>query len=250
MSQGSFQANNPYATFGQVAAIDAPVAERMTFIKRTYLHVALAVYAVVCLEWLFFTFLGETLAKTVFGTQFGWLIMLGVFMVVSHIAQRLANSSASLGVQYAALGMYVLAWSVILYPMLWLAQNFGGTVGNTGLGVLPVATGATLAIFALLTAVVFLTRKDFSFLGPALTIAGLTAMGAIAVSIIFGWNPGVWFSFAMIGFAACYILYDTSNVLHHYSTTQHVAASVALFGSLALLFWYVLQVVLSFANRD
>ena len=37
--------------------------------------------------------------------------------------------------------------------------------------------------------------------------------------------------------AAGYILYDTSNVLHHYRTDQHVAASLALFASVALLFY-------------
>jgi FtsH-binding integral membrane protein len=36
--------------------------------------------------------------------------------------------------------------------------------------------------------------------------------------------------------------------LHHYRTDQHVAAALALFASVALLFWYVLQ--LFWANRD
>jgi hypothetical protein len=50
---------------------------------------------------------------------------------------------------------------------------------------------------------------------------------------------------------ACgWILYDTSNVLHHYRTDQHVAASLALFASVALLFWYVLRIVMAFTSRD
>jgi FtsH-binding integral membrane protein len=35
--------------------------------------------------------------------------------------------------------------------------------------------------------------------------------------------------------------------LHHYRTDQYVAAALALFASVALLFWYVLQL---FMNRD
>jgi FtsH-binding integral membrane protein len=48
----------------------------------------------------------------------------------------------------------------------------------------------------------------------------------------------------MIAFACGYILYDTSNVMLHYRTTQHVAAALALFASVMLLFWYVLRVLL------
>ena len=55
------------------------------------------------------------------------------------------------------------------------------------------------------------------------------------------------FSVAMIGLAAGYILFYTSNVLHHYRKDQHVAASLALFASLALLFWYILRI---FISRD
>jgi FtsH-binding integral membrane protein len=61
---------------------------------------------------------------------------------------------------------------------------------------------------------------------------------------------GIWFSAAMIVFASGYILYDTSNVLHHYRTDQYVAASLALFASVALLFWYVLRIMIALSNRD
>ena len=54
----------------------------------------------------------------------------------------------------------------------------------------------------------------------------------------------------MIALACGYILYDTSNVLHHYHTSQYVAASLALFASVVLLFWYVLRIMLMFASDD
>jgi FtsH-binding integral membrane protein len=231
--------------------IDAPASERVAFIKRTYLHLAVAVYALVALEWALFTFVGDAVAPLLAG-QYSWLIALGAFMLVSHLAHRWAQSSTSLATQYLGLGAYVVAEALILYPLLWIADRFGGdvTFGGTAVGVIPLAAGITAAIFALLTVVVFATRKDFSFLGPALTIAGFAAMGLIVVSIFAGFNLGVLFAFGMVGFAACYILYDTSNILHHYRTEQHVAASLALFASVALLFWYVLRIVMAFANRD
>ena len=54
----------------------------------------------------------------------------------------------------------------------------------------------------------------------------------------------------MVVFACGYILYYTSNILHHYRTDQYVAAALALFASVALLFWYVLQIFMSLSSRD
>ena len=69
-------------------------------------------------------------------------------------------------------------------------------------------------------------------------------MGLIVASILFGFTLGMFFSYAMIAFACGYILYDTSNVMLHYRTSQHVAAALALFASVMLLFWYVLRVLI------
>jgi hypothetical protein len=106
----------------------------------------------------------------------------------------------------------------------------------------------TLGLFLGLTAVVFLTRKDFSFLGPILMIGGFVALGFIASGIIFGFSLGNIFAFVMVAFAGAAILYDTSNVLHHYRPNQHVAASLTLFASVALLFWYILRIFMG--SRD
>jgi len=41
------------------------------------------------------------------------------------------------------------------------------------------------------------------------------------------------------------ILYDTGNLIHRYQPGQHVAAALSLFASVALLFWYVLHILMS-----
>jgi len=60
-----------------------------------------------------------------------------------------------------------------------------------------------------------------------------------------GLSLGLWFSGAMVLLACASILYSTSNVLRYYRTDQYVAASLTLFASVALLFWYVLQIFIS-----
>ena len=63
-------------------------------------------------------------------------------------------------------------------------------------------------------------------------------------------DVGIFFVVAMIALMSGYILYFTSNVLHHYHTSQHVAASLALFSSIATLFWYVLQLLMMLSGDD
>ena len=116
-------------------------------------------------------------------------------------------------------------------------------------GIIPTAAVTTLLLFGVLTGVVFVTRKDFSFLRGILIFGGFAAMGLILVSFVCNFSLGPIFTYAMIAFACGHILYDTSNVMHHYRTDQYVAASLSLFASVALLFWYVLRIVMA-AQRD
>jgi FtsH-binding integral membrane protein len=250
MHSAEFQAETPYAQFGTLA-IDAPVDARRSFIQRTYTHLTAAVYALVMLEFLYFkAFDLDRLVPSLFAERWGWFALFGGYMVISWIADRWARSDTSAGIQYLGLFSYVFAFSVILCPMLWIANQFSTSIGGSQYSPILVAGIATLAVFGVLTATVFLTRKDFSFLGPILGIAGLLALGAIVLGAFGLLNLGTGFCMLMVVFAAGAILYDTSNVLHHYRVEQHVAASLALFASVGLLFWYILQIVMSFSSRD
>ncbi|MEO1366268.1 MAG: Bax inhibitor-1 family protein, partial [Acidobacteriota bacterium] len=117
-------------------------------------------------------------------------------------------------------------------------------------GAIQTAALITLTAFAGLTWVAFTTRKDFSFLGGLLRWGMILALVAIVGGAIFGFQLGVFFSVAMVGLAGAAILYDTSNVLHHYPEGRYVAASLQLFASVALMLWYVLQLVMSFGGDD
>lgn len=119
MSQADFQAANPYASFGQIAA-DAPATERLAFIKRTYIHLALAVYALVTLEFIYFNVFAEQMQRwmpQLLGS-FWILVMFGGFMLTGWIAERWARSEVSVSKQYMGLGLYVLAESIFLAPLL------------------------------------------------------------------------------------------------------------------------------------
>ena len=99
--------------------------------------------------------------------------------------------------------------------------------------------------FQRLSWVAFSTRKDFSFLGGLLRWGGIVAVLAIVGGAVFGLQLGTWFSIGMVAFAGAAVLYDTSNVIHHYPEDRYVAASLELFASIALMFWYILRLLMS-----
>lgn len=219
------------------------LAERATFLKRTYGHLLGAVMAFVIAELaLFQTGFAEGFARTLMngkGTM-TWLLVMGGFMIVGVLANKFAMSSTSRGAQYGGLALYVVAEGILFAPMLWIANAyFPGAITSAAM--------ITLVGFTGLTAVVLLGKGDFSFLGSLLKWGGILALVAIVGAAMMGSysSLGLWFSIAMVGLAGAFILYDTSNVLHHYPTDRYVAASLSLFASVALMFWYVLRIVMS-----
>ena len=228
-------------SFGRSAAEALPV-ERAQFIRKTYALLAAAILAFVGLEFaIFASGFADDIAATMLGTQYSWLIVLGAFMGISYLANWWANSQSSSAMQYAGLALYVAAEAVIFVPLIFIAAVYSDAT------VIPKAGIVTLGLFLGITATVFLTKTDFSFLRPILMIGGFAALGFIVASIMFGFSLGSVFAFVMVAFAGTAILYNTSNVLHQFNTTQHVAASLTLFASIALLFWYILSI---FSSRD
>ena len=209
-------------------------AERATFIMRTYIHLFGAILLFAAIEvFLFKSGLAAPMAEAMLGVS--WLLVLGGFMVVSWFASRAAHRAESKAAQYAALIGFVFAEAVIFVPLLFIAANFAGP------GVIKSAAWVTLLGFSGLTAVVFFTRKDFSFLGGMLRWAFVMALVMIVAGVLFNFELGTFFSVGMIALAGAAILYDTSNILLHYPEDRYVGAALQLFASVALMFWYVLR---------
>jgi FtsH-binding integral membrane protein len=230
--------------YGDTAAT-APASERAAFIKRTYLHVAAAMGVFVALEAvLLASGIGVQIVRDVlFANRMAWLALMVVFIGGTYAAQYMARARASVGTQYAGLALYVLLYTILFLPILVYAVNILNAPQ------LPIQAGlVTLMVFGGLTIGVFMSGKDFSFLGPILWVCSFLALGLIVAAILFGFNLGLVFSGAMVALFAAYIIYDTSNIIHRYQTNEHVAASMALFGSAAMLFYYILRIFL--ISRD
>jgi FtsH-binding integral membrane protein len=214
-----------------------PVEARGRFIARTYNHLFGAIVAFAAIEFgLFATGLAEGIAGAMLSVN--WLFVLGGFMVAGWIASRAAHTAQSLPAQYAALAGYVVVEALIFLPILVIANHVApGAISSAGL--------VTILGFAGLTGIALYTRKDFSFLRGALMWGGVGAMLLIGGGIVFGFQLGTFFSVAMVVLAGGAILFDTSNVVHHFPEDRYVGAALQLFSSVTLMFWYVLRIFMS-----
>ncbi len=227
-----------------ITVAQARPSQRAEFIRQTYMHLAGAVLAFIVLETILIQSpIGPAFATFVLTSRFAWLGILGGFSLLGWLARSLAANARSRDRQYLGLGIYVVLEAIIFVPIIFLAINYAGPE------VLPTAAILTGLMFAGLSAVALITRKDFSFLGSILTIGGFVALGLIVCSAIFGFSLGLFFSVAMVAFASGAILYTTSNIIHYYSTDGYVGAALELFAAVAVLFYYVLRILLSLSSR-
>ena len=232
------QFQNDKLLLSQVSDVD-----RVAFYKKTYAHVAGGVLVFVLFEYLLLQ--SDTIVEFALSMTegFKWLIMLGGFMFITNYAEKMALKTPDKNKQYLAYGLYILAEAFIFVPLIYIAAFYM----ESGPEILNQAAIVTLALFTGLSAVVFVTKKDFSFLKTGLTIGFFIAIGLIIAGTLFGFNLGLWFSVGMCLLAGGSILYQTSNLVNKYTSEDYIPASLGLFASLMLLFWYILSI---FMSRD
>jgi uncharacterized protein len=237
------------------AAADAPENARIAFIRRTYLHLAGSVALLCGIEAVLLQAIktdgGRAFLGAWFGNPISLLVILGLFIAGGFLARVMARASMPPAVKYLGLFMYICIEAIFLLPILYVATThpkFGDSHIVTQAGVL------TLVTFGGLSLTVFLTKKDFSFLGYGLMLASWLLFGVVVVAIVMAAmggpiiSLGIGYSFLVIALASGYILYDTSNILHHYGTDEHVGASLELLADVVLLFYHILRVLMLSRN--
>lgn len=168
---------------------------------------------------------------------------------------------------FAEMGIILLSWFLRdrkpfnILILFGFAAITGLMLGATTLAlslagraeVVPQAATITVMTFAGLTFYAWTTRKDFSFLRGFLMAGmwGLFGVGIAAMIFGFGGN-GMFFVMACAGVVvgAGFILYDTSNIIHHYQPGQEVGAAFHLYWSVVYLLWNLISLILSATSRD
>lgn len=229
---------------GAVATVG--VSDRVAFLRKTYglLGISLLVWAGASAA--FFRYGTETsfrFSKWALGGSLNWLAVIGLLIVSGMVAQWLARSGKSRAIQLLGLSIEIGAWTFLMQPLLWKLFMFFKP--DDAVAILGQGTVATLVVFTGLTATVFITKKDFSFLRGVITVGMFAALGIILASMLFGFTLGVVFIGAMIALLSLKILYDTSVVMKEFPPTHYVSAALMLFATVATLFWYIIHLLMS-----
>jgi uncharacterized protein len=209
---------------------------RSAFMSRVYMTLMLGIAAFIGIEYLLFaTGAAEAITAMVVGTS--WLLILGGFMVVTWLATRMSSAATTPAKAWAGYLLLVGANALLFATPLYIAATRVD-------GAITTAAWISILAFAGLSGIAITTGKDFSFLRSILMWGGVLALCLIVGSVLFGFQLGTWFAVAMIGIAGAAILYDTQKIYQSFPPGREVVAAMQLFSSLALLFWYVLQLVM------
>lgn len=112
----------------------------------------------------------------------------------------------------------------------------------------PVVTHAsitTLGAFLGLTAYVFWSKTDFSYLGGFVWTAlwGLIIVGLLSWFVPMGHAVNTLYSYVGVLVFIGFILYDTSNIIRKVPTDEYVHGTIELFLDLVNLFLFILRIL-------
>ena len=211
---------------------------RRQFFRRTYTHLAGAIAVFALIEsWLLGQPFVPGLVETMTASNWRWLVVLGLWFGVACGARLLAGTSCAPAVAYAGLALFVVAEAVIFAPLLYFA-------GQLDPEAIPTAALMTALLVGGLTTVARVAPRAFRI--PRFVMVGFAILLNVLVvsSLIFHFPLGVFFSVVVVTWAGASILDTTARLTSRYRTDEHVAAAMDLFLNVALMFWYILRILL------
>jgi FtsH-binding integral membrane protein len=141
------------------------------------------------------------------------------------------------GLNMALLYLYSAIQGAILGPLLAMYElRFPGLAAEAG--------WVTVAVFGSLTAYVFASKKDFSFLGGMLFMAliALVVAGIVGMFIHAAWLS-MAYSVAGVLIFSGFVLYDTSQIMNKLAPEDAVIGAATLYLDFINLFMFILQLL-------
>lgn len=175
-----------------------------------------------------------------------YVVMMLVYFGAFFMASAMRRTP---GLNAVALFAYTFVTGLFLAPTIFFAQ-FLATHGAT-LDASPVRDAFLLtgASFVGLTSFVFVSKKDFSFLGASLSMGLWVVLGAMLLGF-FVHSAALSLAIASVGVLlfSGYILYDTSRILRN-PEADPVSAALRLFLDVVNLFVFLLRILSSSRSR-
>jgi modulator of FtsH protease len=168
--------------------------------------------------------------------------MFGLMIGSLFVVTALRNS----GWGVVALFGFTFIAGLALTPILTVAlglRNGGQLIGLAG--------GMTAVIFFALSALVTITKKDFSFMGKFLFVGLILLIVAMIANLFFQVPAAsVALSAVAVLLFSGYILFDVSRIVHG-GETNYIMATMGLFLNIYNIFLSLLNILMAFTgSRD
>ena len=218
-----------WGSYGVESAAQASVSERMGFIRKVYaLFFAATLFAIggVLLGLSY-----DPLLQFAYEHPFiMFFIMIGGVMgaqAVRHVP----------GLNLAALFGFTTLTGVVISPLIAVIWRINpGSILAAGL--------LTVGIFGGLTAYVFVSKKDFSFMRGMLMTGLIVVILAGVVNIFLGASAlGFAVAAATLLLFSGFVLYDTSNIIRRYPTNEYVSGALDLYLDAFNIFLALLRIL-------
>ncbi len=219
------------------SVVSEDVETRLDFLQKVYSLFLLGLG--VAIGGAFLTLANPGFAAAVLSHFFiGLILYFGVFFLCMAVRK-------TPGINILALLSFTFVSGVFIAPCLMVAAlRTGGSYG-----VIYEAGLISGSIFLGLTAYVFITKKDFSFLsgivwtgiwavigiGVVLMVMQMFGAQVNAASLALAWITSVLFSL--------FILYDTSRILRTHESDEYVSAALSLYLDFLNLFLAILRIL-------
>jgi len=160
------------------------------------------------------------------------LFIVGIICVIAlNFARRVPVLNVALLLLFGAIQ------GAIFGPYLAMANDAAPGIGAE-------AGWTTIAVFGGLTAYVFASRKDFSFLGGMLFVSliALIVAGIVMMFVHAAWASMAYCVIGILIFSG-YVLYDTSQIILRLGPEDAVVGAIALYLDFVNLFLLILDLL-------
>ena len=233
--QQGWQQPDAWGSYGVETAARASVEERMGFVRKVYaLFFAATLFAIggVAVGFMFppvMMFIGAHPWLTFFALIGG---------VMGANAVRLVP-----GVNLLALFAFTTFTGLVISPVIAIYTRLNpASIWQAGL--------LTVGIFGGLTAYVFVSKRDFSFMRGMLMTGAIVFVLAVVLNVFIVGSSALSFGIscmALLLFSG-FVLYDTSNIIRRYPVNEYVAGALSLYLDAFNIFLALLRILN--ASRD
>ncbi len=213
---------------------------RLAYVRKVYSYFAMGIAAAIG-----GTLIAMNTGLVVIAAQYRFLMIIA-YLGAFFFAQASANKPTR---AVPTMVLFTFMSGVLISPLLYsIAHSY---IPGTGVDLIYNALILTGMVFGGLTAYVFVTKKDFSFMAATVTIGLFVLLGAMILNLFVG-SSSLDLAISIIGVLifSAFVLIDTSLILRKANQFPPTIAALRLYLDFLNLFLFILRILGGSRSRD